>query len=301
MRRWSLQGTGIYSWRNTASGRTAVKRKCWRRSPSRSSKLMPDGMAEPLRKQLALVADDHFRHLAEHATPVNAACPARRPRKTVARGALWYEETLPPETLLYTGLNAVNARQPGSELTGGRDPGAIAGNLFGAHPYLQLGGNETVGMGWCRATFLPAAAGREDQGQERLKPCKPCNNNAPVTRWTRSNPRWPKPGRSQTSGIFRARRFKSQAELPGHDPHERSGPGGGVSISARAAPINGCTTLLSDWLTTSRPTLCRPGFAGRHHPGGYAAYRLAQAEALAAVGLGQEIRQGVRERRPTVH
>jgi len=129
------------------------------------SKLMPDGMAEPLRKQLALVSNDSFRHLAEHATPVNAHVRLDD-KKTVAKGALWYEETLPPDTLLYVGLNAVNARQPGSELAADQVMDSLRETLFGPHPYLQLGGNETVGMGWCRATFLPASGGAEDQGRE---------------------------------------------------------------------------------------------------------------------------------------
>ena len=132
------------------------------------AKLMPDGLGDALKKQLAIVADDHFRHLAEHATPVNAH--VRLDKKTVAKGALWYEETLPPETLLYVGLNAVKARKPGSELTADAVMQRLREALFGEHQYLQLGGNETVGMGWCRATFLPSPSGRgaggEGEGQE---------------------------------------------------------------------------------------------------------------------------------------
>jgi CRISPR-associated protein Cmr4 len=122
------------------------------------AKLMPNGLGDALRKQLAIVADDHFRHLAEHATPVNAHVRLDD-KKTVAKGALWYEETLPPETLLYVGLNAVNARKPGSELKAGDVMARLRETLFGEHPYLQLGGNETVGMGWCRAAFLPKREG----------------------------------------------------------------------------------------------------------------------------------------------
>lgn len=133
------------------------------------ARLMPDGLAEALKRQLAIVADDHFRHLAEQATPVNAHVRLDD-KKTVARGALWYEETLPPETLLYVGLNAVNARKPGSELAADAVMTRLRETLFGAHPYLQLGGNETVGMGWCRVALLPSPSGRgaggEGEGQE---------------------------------------------------------------------------------------------------------------------------------------
>lgn len=123
------------------------------------AKLMPDGMAGVLKKQLAIVANDAFRHLAEHATPVNAHVRLDD-QKTVAKGALWYEETLPPETLLYVGLNAVASRRKDGEtkLTAADVMARLRGALFGEHPYLQLGGNETVGMGWCRVAFL---GGRE--------------------------------------------------------------------------------------------------------------------------------------------
>ena len=51
---------------------------------------------------------------------------------------LWYEETLPPDTVLYA-------------LLAGRSGGAL-GSLDALFPeddpYLQAGGNETVGQGW---------------------------------------------------------------------------------------------------------------------------------------------------------
>jgi CRISPR-associated protein Cmr4 len=125
------------------------------------AKLMPDGLGDALRKQLAIVANDHFRHLAEHATPVNAHVSLDSATKTVKGGMLWYEETLPPETLLYVGLNAVASRRKDGEtkLTADAVMARLRESLFGEHPYLQLGGNETVGMGWCRAAFLPKREG----------------------------------------------------------------------------------------------------------------------------------------------
>ncbi|WP_084161846.1 type III-B CRISPR module RAMP protein Cmr4 [Methylocaldum szegediense] len=122
------------------------------------AKLLPDGLEEPLKKQLTVVSNDHFRYLAEHATPVNAHVRLTE-NKTVANRALWYEETLPPETLLYVGLNAVDARRNGAGLKAADVLARIRQNLFGPHPYLQLGGNETVGMGWCRTAFITGSEG----------------------------------------------------------------------------------------------------------------------------------------------
>jgi CRISPR-associated protein Cmr4 len=113
------------------------------------SQLMPDSLKASLENQLTLVHDDLFRHLAEHATPVTAHVRLDE-RKTVEKGALWYEESLPPETLLYTVLNATHARKKDSDLKADAVIRRVRDGLFNTHPYLQLGGNETTGMGWCR-------------------------------------------------------------------------------------------------------------------------------------------------------
>jgi CRISPR-associated protein Cmr4 len=111
----------------------------------------PDAEAA-LRKQLALVSDDRFSHFAQFATPVNAHVCIDNATKTVKPGALWYEESLPPDTLLYVTLHALKARQNGVDKTAVEVLDHITTELFGQRPYLQLGGNETVGMGWCKVS-----------------------------------------------------------------------------------------------------------------------------------------------------
>ena len=77
-------------------------------------------------------------------------------KKTVKPGALWYEETLPPETVLYFALSAQRARAKDSTLQAEQILACVTQELFGDSPYLQLGGNETVGMGWCKVTLVEA-------------------------------------------------------------------------------------------------------------------------------------------------
>lgn len=101
-----------------------------------------------LQSQLVVVSNDMFSHLAQHGTPVNAHISIESETKTVKGGALWYEETLPPETLLYVGLSAVKARAQGAEMPASSVLSAVTG-LFADQHWLQVGGNETVGMGWC--------------------------------------------------------------------------------------------------------------------------------------------------------
>lgn len=120
--------------------------------------LMPRADADAeLRKRLVIVSDEMFSFLARQATPVAAHIAIDNKTKTVRKGALWYEETLPPETLLYVPLMAAGSRgrANGQAKTMSADEvrKAVIEDLFKMdgkeHPWLQLGGNETLGMGWC--------------------------------------------------------------------------------------------------------------------------------------------------------
>lgn len=106
-----------------------------------------EGIDKALTEQLLVVSNDDFSHLVQHATPVNAHIAIDSATKTVTGGALWYEETLPPETLLYIGISAADARD-GSSLTSKNVLEELTG-MFTEKPWFQMGGNETVGMGWC--------------------------------------------------------------------------------------------------------------------------------------------------------
>lgn len=101
-----------------------------------------------LEKQLVVVSDNSFAHIVSHSTPVNAHISIDALSKTVRDGGLWYEETLPPETVLYLGLSASDGRREDATMTADKVLDSVL-NLFADKPWLQLGGNETVGMGWC--------------------------------------------------------------------------------------------------------------------------------------------------------
>lgn len=106
--------------------------------------------AGELKERLVIVSDDIFSFLASNATAVNAHIAIDSESKTVKDCALWYEETLPPESLLYVPLTATASRRKGSERKPADMLGLFAG-LLEQRSWLQLGGNETTGMGWCRA------------------------------------------------------------------------------------------------------------------------------------------------------
>lgn len=105
---------------------------------------------EALQQQLVIVHDDIFTFLSQNATAVNAHIAIDAQTKTVKDGALWYEETLPPETILYVPLTATASRKRGSEKTAAQVLACFETLLPAGNNWLQLGGNETTGMGWCR-------------------------------------------------------------------------------------------------------------------------------------------------------
>ncbi len=114
------------------------------------AQLMPSPATakKQLVKQLVIVSNDSFSHIVSHATPVNAHISINSQTKIVRDGQLWYEETLPPETLLYIALSAQPARKDKAEMSAAKVLGSVLGR-FQSKSWLQLGGNETVGMGWC--------------------------------------------------------------------------------------------------------------------------------------------------------
>jgi CRISPR-associated protein Cmr4 len=95
-----------------------------------------------LRGRLCIVHDDVLSFLLETATEVTARIRLDDEKKTVAEGALWYEEALPAETVL-TGLVVA------AEVKAKKDESFRTIEKLIQTP-LQVGGKATVGRGLCR-------------------------------------------------------------------------------------------------------------------------------------------------------
>jgi CRISPR-associated protein Cmr4 len=95
--------------------------------------------------QLVVLHDDDFAWFVRHGLAVQARNVLDEKKKTSLN--LWYEESIPSDALFY----ALLAERQSNALT------AIS-SLFKDLPYLQVGGNETVGMGWF-AVSLPTGRG----------------------------------------------------------------------------------------------------------------------------------------------
>jgi CRISPR-associated protein Cmr4 len=97
-------------------------------------------------KRFAIVDDDTMAFLWETATQVDARVRLDERTRTVAPGALWLEESLPPETLLIGLLAADRSRRRNVNMT----PDDVLGFALSGEEVLQLGGKATTGRGRCR-------------------------------------------------------------------------------------------------------------------------------------------------------
>lgn len=98
-------------------------------------------VAQRLNEQLVILHDDDFVWFARYALAVNAR-NALTKEKTSEN--LWYEETIPPDTVMYSLLAARHHGANGDVTTLRQQIG----------DYLQVGGNETVGQGWFKLQWL---------------------------------------------------------------------------------------------------------------------------------------------------
>ncbi len=101
---------------------------------------------QALRERLCVVSDDLLSFLLETATEITARISLKEKEKTVAEGALWYEEALPCETVLVALTAATTVKA---------NPDEVFHTLQElTAKTLQFGGNVTVGRGLCRATLV---------------------------------------------------------------------------------------------------------------------------------------------------
>lgn len=112
---------------------------------------------DEISQKLTIVHDDQFTLLCQAAIPVNAHIALDSATKTVTKGMLWYEESLPAETVLYVVVGAQNSRNRNYEKKADELLADFTLQLFGTQPYVQLGGNETTGMGWCKVQIQGGA------------------------------------------------------------------------------------------------------------------------------------------------
>lgn len=97
-----------------------------------------------LLSSLVVLSDDDFTEFTVNSTEIVTRIRLDSAKKTVERGALWTQESLPSDTLLMSTVN-VSASRNGDN----SDADTLANELQKSLPVrIQLGGDETVGQGF---------------------------------------------------------------------------------------------------------------------------------------------------------
>lgn len=118
-----------------------------------AKQLYPDEAADKnwgklFKKHFAIISDDDFSFLADTATEIRARIRINDDTGVVQKGALWYEENLPAESVLW-GVIAAGAARDDSNLNPEQVMTTFA-QTVGAEKTIQIGGKATVGRGLVR-------------------------------------------------------------------------------------------------------------------------------------------------------
>jgi CRISPR-associated protein Cmr4 len=128
-----------------------------------------DFWADRLRSHLVILQKDDFRDFVLYGTEVVTRNRLDKVTKTVERGALFSEELLPAESLLYSSVHATDLRLPKDKWNRFRSvfPLPYNDSMFSAEDVLrwlrehigadrpiQVGGDETVGRGLVQLRWL---------------------------------------------------------------------------------------------------------------------------------------------------
>jgi CRISPR-associated protein Cmr4 len=125
--------------------------------PSDATKFIPGNLKPDSgfdQKRLVIIPDKNFEYLTNHCTQISTRIKLNKQKTTTGGGGnMWVEETLPPETIMYALAVCHAPRMQAKEKKEGQDGGpeevARLLNALVDDGYLQIGGNETVGQGWC--------------------------------------------------------------------------------------------------------------------------------------------------------
>ena len=113
--------------------------------------MIPHGsIQKSLEAKLIIINDKEFQYFAQYGLPVNAR-NVLDDKKTSKN--LWYEETIPPDSLFYSLIFERKLKEEADVLEEFQ-------SLLKEDPYLQVGGNETIGQGWCKVQWISGGESR---------------------------------------------------------------------------------------------------------------------------------------------
>jgi len=108
-----------------------------------------DPVWKEVESRLVVVNDEMFTYFVEQACEVVSRIRIDDKTGTVAQGALFNQEQVPSETMFYAVLGAQDQKNaPAADALG-----AVAEKLNSVDCVLQIGGDETIGLGYCTVTL----------------------------------------------------------------------------------------------------------------------------------------------------
>ncbi len=154
------QGTALVSHSNTDTDRLIIEDLLFTKlqddvvsaiASTASNLFLTDGRdvstRERFLKNLCVLCDEDFRYLASHGTEVMARNVLDEHKKSQN---LWWVELVPRDTIFYSLVMAESSR--GNEELNSKQILEKFISTF-SEPYVQVGGHETLGQGWCALTL----------------------------------------------------------------------------------------------------------------------------------------------------
>ena len=105
-------------------------------------------------KRFAIADDNALNFLSETALPVDARIAIDSKTGTVKKGALWYEESVPPETLLYSLIGVDRSFAPEVDSSAENLAKVLIPEGNRREVFAQMGGKATTGKGFVSLRFV---------------------------------------------------------------------------------------------------------------------------------------------------
>lgn len=116
--------------------------------------LSDDSVWKDVSKHLVIVSDGIFSHFVEQACEVITRVRIDDEKGTVAQGALFNQEQVPSETLFYASVDAQNEKTANGNKRKDTDALDALQKKLNENPVLQVGGDETIGLGLCSVKLV---------------------------------------------------------------------------------------------------------------------------------------------------
>ncbi len=110
-----------------------------------------DFVKKRFKKQFMIIDDEEFQYFAQYGLQVNARNVLDEKKISLN---LWYEELIPHDTLFYSLIFERKLSENQNDIE-------VLKRIFTEDKYLQIGGNETIGQGWCTVTFVNLGGGEK--------------------------------------------------------------------------------------------------------------------------------------------